>query len=365
MVNNTDQSLKKSASSSGNAKTMAELMAKSGSDLQILQKGQAVTGIIKKLTPGEILMDIGAKGDALVIEFDRQNIENLMAMLKVGDKVTATVISPESEEGFPVLSLRRMLDDSIFSKFQNFINNDESFEVRISEATRGGYFVETNEGIRGFLPSSQVTSTEDLSGQKIQVKILEVDRSKKRVVFSQKAITYLMNIDEIRKLLKSGEKVDANIVNITPYGLFVTIEAKDKKIEGFIHISEVSYDHVDSLSTNYKVGDKIAAVVVEVDSVNRRVNLSIKRTLKDSFLEIESKYKVEDKVKGTVSEVRSRGITLSIEEGISGFIPSEKVPSGKTYKAGDTIEATVTGFDKRRRLVLVSPILTAVPVGYR
>ena len=106
------------------ASSMAELMAKQSQGVQVLQKGQTVTGIIKKLTPQEILMDIGAKGDALVIEFDRQNLENLLALLKVGDRVSATVISAESEEGFPVLSLRRTLDDIIFEKFSKLSWND-------------------------------------------------------------------------------------------------------------------------------------------------------------------------------------------------------------------------------------------------
>ena len=90
-----------SSNKSSPAKSMAELMARSGSNLNVLVKGQMVEGTIKKLTPGEILMDIGAKGDALVIEFDRQKLENLLSILKIGDRVKASVISAESEEGFP------------------------------------------------------------------------------------------------------------------------------------------------------------------------------------------------------------------------------------------------------------------------
>ncbi len=356
------------------AGSMAELMAKQGSNLQVLQKGQAIEGTIKKLTPQEILMDIGAKGDALVIEFDKQNLENLLANLKEGDRVTATVISAESEEGFPVVSLRRTLDDIIFKKFEDLAESDEAFEVEIWEATRGGYFALNKEGVRGFIPSSQVLSGQTLNpGSRIKVKILEYDRPKKRVVLSQKATAYLTNVDSIKKLVKSGDVIEAEVTEVVPYGLFVKISAKGGSssggekdvIEGFVHISEVSYDRVENLGAVYKPQDKIKAQVIEFDTSNRRVNLSIKRTLTDAFVNIKDKYKTEDKITGTVADIKSRGVTLKIEEGVNGFIPSDKIPSGITYEKGQGVEAEVVGFDDRRRVVILSPVLKAVPIGYR
>ena len=369
---------------------MAQLMAKVGSDLQVLQKGQTVTGIIKKLTPQEILMDIGAKGDALVIEFDRQNLENLLALLKVGDRVSATVISAESEEGFPVVSLRRTLDDIIFEKFSKLSKLEEALEIEVIDATRGGYFAQTSEGVRGFLPLSQVIDESgSLTGKKIQVKLLEVDRSKKRVVFSQKALTYILDPDEIRKLIKRDDVVEGEITGITPYSLFLSIRTKkDAKslpagrqvegsrpelVEGFIHISEISYERIDNLESQFKKGDKIRAQVIEVDASNRRVNLSIKRTKKDTFLEAKVKYKPEDKVRGAVIKVSSRGIMIALEEGILGLIPQDKIPHfteasrGKPagYNVGDIINCEVVEIDQRRRVIILSPILKAVPIGYR
>ncbi|OGH12887.1 MAG: hypothetical protein A2776_00805 [Candidatus Levybacteria bacterium RIFCSPHIGHO2_01_FULL_40_10] len=346
---------------------MAELMAKSSSSFQVLQKGQAVTGRIKKLTNTEILMDIGAKGDALVIEYDRQNLENLMSFLKVGDEVTATVISPESEEGFPVLSLRRALDERIFKRFEELVRNEEAFEVEILEATRGGYYAATSEGIKGFLPSSQVEANqEDLVGKKIQVKLLEADRVKKRVVFSQKAINFTTNPDAIKKYLKSGDVVEAEVATVTPYGMYVVIvPQKDIKIEGFIHISEVSHDRVEDLMSKFKTGDTLSAQVTDVDGMNRRVNLSIKKTLKDAFTQVAEKFKKEDKVKGKVKEIKSRGVTVELSDGINGFITSDKIPAGIIYEAGQEVTAEVVDIDSRRRLVMLSPVLKAVPVGYR
>lgn len=335
-------------------------------NVQVLQKGQEVEGIIKKLEPKEILMDIGAKGDALVIEFDKQNMENLMLLLKVGDKVKASVISPESEEGFPVLSLRRTLDDIIYGKFEKLVNSEEAFDVLITESTRGGYYAQTKEGIKGFIPSSQVTDSNNLVDSKIKVKILEFDRPKKRVVFSQKALTFLMNPAAIQKHIKRGEEIEAEVSAVTPYGLYVVFSPeKDIKIEGFVHISEIAYEHVTDLGSKFKVGDKIKAQVIDVDTTNKRVNLSIKKTQKDEFVTVREKYKVEDKVKGTVSDVKTRGVTVKVSDGIRGFIPSDKIPSGKTYEAGQSVDAIIVDFDDRRRVIILSPILKAIPVGYR
>lgn len=360
MTNSTTKLSKTSGS-----KTMAELMAKQGSSIQTIKKGDIVEGVIKKLTPQEILLDIGAKGDALVIEYDKQNLENLLSYLKVGEKVKASVISAESEDGFPVVSLRRTLDDLIFGGFEDLTKNDKSFKVNILDVTRGGYFAETSNGVRGFLPNSQVLSEEDLVGKNLDVKIIEFDRSKKRVIFSQKATFYVMDPDKVQKLVKKDDLVEAIVTSVTPYGIYVAIKKGADTLEGFVHISEISYSRVDNISELYKKGAEIKAVVIDVDRENRRINLSVKKLNKDAFTEIESKYKKEQKVKGVVKSVSSRGATIEIEAGVNGFIPSDKIPNSTSYKIGDSVEAEVSDFDMKRRVIVLSPILKAVPVGYR
>ncbi len=348
------------------AQSMAELMARSGQSLNVLKKGQIIEGTIKKLTSKEILMDIDGKADALVIEYDRQNLENLLSFLKVGDRVQASVISPEAEEGFPVVSLRRTLDDIIFKKFETFVKNEEAFEVEIVEQTRGGYFAQTSVGIKGFLPTSQVVDGQDLVGQKIKVKIIEFDRAKKRVVFSQKAVTFTTSPASIQKHIKSGQVIEVEISSITPYGLYVLITPeKDVKIEGFIHISEIAFERVEDLASRFKVGEKVKAEVLALDETSKRVNLSIKKTLKDVFETIREKYKPEDKISVTVVDVKARGVNVMIEEGIKGLIPSDKIPTGATYTPGQTLQAEVVDIDSRRRVILLSPVLKAVPIGYR
>ncbi|RJP47396.1 MAG: S1 RNA-binding domain-containing protein [Armatimonadetes bacterium] len=351
---------------SSSARTMAELMAGAGKSMTSLQKGAIIEGIVKKLTPQEILLDIGFKSDALVIEYDKKNLENLLAVIKVGDRVKASVISCESEDGYPVVSLRRMLEDSIYHDLEEKYSKGGTVEVEITDSTKGGFFVATEKGIKGFLPASQVLDEKDLLGKKISVQVIELDRKNKRVIFSQKANIYTTSQAGMEKYVKKGEVVETQVSNVSPYGVYVTMSpAPEVIIEGFIHISEVSHQRIENLQELYKKGDKIKAEVLEVDKDSRRVNLSVKRLEKDIFEDVKNKYQKEQKVKGVISEVRLRGVTLEIEPGIFGFIPASKLPSQTVYKTGETIDVEVSDFDMKRHVIVVTPVLKEKPMLYR
>lgn len=363
---NSSQSTKNPSAGSGSATSMAELMARQSSAFNALKKGDMVTGTVKKLTPKEILLDIGYKSDALVIEYDKQNLENLLSLLKVGDTVTASVISPESEEGFPVLSLRRMLEEKVYGALENVFKADTTLKAHVLEVTRGGYFIETDDGIKGFLPNSQLLEGRLTQGDTVEVKVIEFDREKKRVIVSQKATHYLMNAPEIEKYLKRDTVIKGVVTLVTPYGIYLEISPKEGiLIEGFIHISEVSHQRVEGLESKYKVGETLEGQVIGVDSENKRVNMSLKRLEKDTFDDVKVKFKLEETVKGVVTDVKSKGITLSLSDNATGFIASSKIPTGTEYKKDQTIEVEVTGFDEKKRLVLVSPVLMTKVITYR
>lgn len=354
------------SSGKGNATSMAELMARQSSAFNALKRGDIVTGTVKKLTPKEILLDIGYKSDALVIEYDKQNLENLLSLLKVGDKVSASVISPESEEGFPVLSLRRMLEERVYGALETVFKADTTLTAHILEVTRGGYFIETDEGIKGFLPNSQLMEGRLNQGDDVEVKVIEFDREKKRVIVSQKATHYLMNASEIEKYLKRDAVIKGVVTLVTPYGIYLEVSPKEGiLIEGFIHISEVSHQRVEGLEGKFKIGESLEAQVIGIDSDNKRVNLSLKRLEKDNFDEVKKKYKLEETIKGVVSDVKSKGITLMVDKNVMAFISSSKIPTDVEYKKDDSIDIEVTGYDDKKRLILVSPVLKTKVIGYR
>lgn len=355
----------KPQSGSKHATSMADLMASFQSKFKTFKKGDIVEGTVKKLTPEEITLDIGAKSDALVLEFDKKNVENLMKLLKVGDKVRASVLSVESEEGFPVVSLRRTLDDLVYFKLEEFHKKDKPVEVKITESTKGGFFAETPDGERGFLPNSQTIDDPDLVGKTIDVKIIEFDRSKKRLIFSQKATVYLTDPAKIENKFKKDDIVEATITNVSSHGLYVSVEKEGVVVEGFVHISEVSYQRVENLPSLFEKGSRIKVQVVEADRDNRRLNLSLKRLEENTFEDVKVKYKTDQKVKGVVKSIRGKGLTLEIEKNIFGFIPEGKIPSETVYEEGDAVDALVEGYDDKHRMILLTPVLKAKPMIYR
>lgn len=350
------------------ATSMAELLKKVSTQVTNLKKGDLVPGTVTKLTPHEILVDIDAKAEAVVLEKERRLMNSLLASLKVGDKVTVQILNPESDMGYPVVSLRRFLDDIQWKSLDELKNKKEVIEITIDEATKGGFLVSSKDGILGFLPNSHMTFRGDsqaLIGTKTKVVVLELDRLTRRVVFSQKHVTTSADFEKEVKALKTGEKVKTTVLNVAPFGVFVSIPLDAGKMtEGFIHISEVSWENIADLAGLYKAGDSLEAQVIGVDKEARRINLSLKRLGADPFEKLVANYPVEKRVSGTVTSVISAGVLIDLD-GIVGLIKKEKVPPTVTFKTGDTIEAVVEGVDKRTRRILLAPVLQAKPIGYR
>ncbi len=353
---------------------MAELMASHKSPLITLHKGEEIKGVITKLTPSEILLDINAKTEAVVLEKERKYIRAMMSLLKVGDTVTVTVLNPESDTGNSVVSLRKYIDSNMWNKLIETEKNHEKIDVMIKNATKGGYIVETKEGLDGFLPNSHISfqqNTQEIIGSTLNVMIAEIHPETHKLIVSQKTVLGSKDFDELAKSLKIGEKVSVIVAHIAPFGLFLSIQVKDKEkkdtfLDGFIHISEVSWDKVSDLAAIYAIGDTIEAQVVGFDSSAKRVDLSIKRLTNDPFEEILKQYKVDQKVTGTVSKISDTGVVIDMEEeGIEGFIRKEKIPPTTKYEIGQKVTLTVSQTDVKKHRVYLTPVLLEKPLTYR
>jgi small subunit ribosomal protein S1 len=198
------------------------------------------------------------------------------------------------------------------------------------------------------------------------------------------------DFQKLIKNLKVGQKIDAVVSNVAPFGVFLSIPvdpegssrsasgtirtrltersdgAGDSRLaEGFIHISETSWENVENISDLFKIGDKITGVVLGFDKESRRVNLSLKRLTADPFEKKLDEFTPDKKLKGKVTKIISTGVLLDLGNNVSGFIKKEKVPVKTTYKEGQEIDVTVSTVDKKRHRVEVAPVLKAKPIGYR
>lgn len=363
------QNTSSKSQSSSKPLTMAELLAKHQTSLVNVSKGHVLSGTVTKLTSAEILVDIGAKTEAVVLEKDKRILKSLLTSLKIGDKVTVTVLNPESDYGNPVVSLRRFNDDRVWLKLEELKKNKEQVDVTVGELTRGGFLVSTKDGISGFLPNSQTAflqNAQELVDKEIKVSVIELNRPLRKVIFSQKATVAAEDFAKATKSLKVGQEVEATISNVAPFGIFLLIELNDKSlVEGFVHISEISWEKLATIPESYKAGDKLKAQISGFDRESKRVNLSIKNLTQDPFAERLKSYHSDQKVSASVSKVLSSGVLVNLEKGVEGFIKKEKIPPTVSYSEGSQVTATVVEVDDKRHRVILVPVLTEKPIGYR
>ena len=355
-------------STKSKATSMADLMKSVQTKFISPHKGNVLEGTITKLTSSEILVDIGAKTEAVVLEKDKRILRNLLSNLKLGDKVTVSVLNPESDLGNPVVSLRRFIDDRLWVRLNTLQTTKEILDVVVSEVTKGGFLVSTKDGISGFLPNSQTLFTEsgqDLLGKTLKVLIIELNKPLHKIIFSQKSAMGDDDFNQVVKDLKREQKIDSFISNIAPFGIFTSIQIGDKFIEGFVHISEISWEKTENIGKDFKVGDKITAQITGFDKDAKRVNLSLKRLTADPFEEKFKNYTQDKKVEGTVSRITATGVLVDLEEGVEGFIRKEKIPPTVSYNPGSSVIATVSEVDSRKHRVILVPVLKEKPIGYR
>ncbi|HSW88194.1 MAG TPA: S1 RNA-binding domain-containing protein [Candidatus Saccharimonadales bacterium] len=349
------------------ATSMAELLQKQKTAFVSLKKGEIITGKVKKISQSEILLDINAKTEAVVLEKERRLMKQLVHLLKVGDTVTASVLNPESDMGYTVVSLRRFLEDTLWGRLEKAQKTQEKIPVIVLENTKGGFLVETPDGSTGFLPNSHISiaHNQQIVGKTIEVVIVELDRDNKKIVLSQKAVSGGEDFKKAKAVLKTGDKITVTVLNIASFGVFVSVPLDaETSIDALIHISEVSWEKTEDLSKLFTERQKIEAVVIGFDNQAKRVDLSIKRLTADPFDEIMKAFPIDKKVTATVTEVTDQGVLLDLGTA-EGLIKKDKVPPGTTYTSGQSVTATVSQIDARKRKILLVPVLKEKPIGYR
>jgi len=328
------------------------------------EKGQIVKGKIVAISKGEIMVDVGGRAEG-VVSGKETKLEGEKLDKKVGDEILVYVIKGENDLGQIELSIRRTGTARKWFDLQTAQDSDSSVTVQVIEANTGGVIVNIGGGLRGFIPTSQLdnariyplagyTSKEEagkelqsklaeLIGKDIDVKVIEIDREKNRVIFSEKQLTNEQDPDVREATLektKIGDKMKGEVTGIAPFGLFVNAEG----LEGLVHLSEISWDKVANPADFHKVGDKVEVQLIGIDDNGKRIAYSIKRLQRDPWEEIIKKYKVGQHVKGEVTKIVDYGAFVKIDDGLNGLIhiselseklvkdPAKIVELGKEYE---------------------------------
>jgi small subunit ribosomal protein S1 len=351
---------------------MDRLLAGSKVEPTTLKRRQEVEGVITSLGKRLLLLDIGAKTEGIVAGEDATEAAELLAELKVGDKIKAFVKHPENDQGQIVLSLKQAAEAGRWDKYAKLMDKEKEVEVTGLEVNKGGMVVKCGE-MRGFVPTSQfgekhLGKMDDLLNTSFKVKVIEVDKDQNRLIFSEKLVSdskAMAKRHEALEGVKVDEKLVGTVSGIMPFGVFVTVSVGKAKVEGLIHISEISWKKVDDPNTMFKVGQEVNVQVIGIEKKVGKLNLSIKRLSHDPWDDIEKTYAVGTKHKGKVVRSAPYGVFVNFEPGIDGLIHVTNKPVDKEFKVGDEVEVFVEKIDGKNRRMSLGMVLTEVPVGYK
>ncbi len=356
-------------SKSSEPQTMEALLSSTGYQLRGFKRGDIIEGTIISITPSEIAIDIGYKSLGVVSEREMDMAKSLLGVLGVNDKIPVQIVSPETENGQIVLSIRRAGLEKKWQELSGFKEKNEPVEISGVEVTRGGLLVDW-QGLRGFLPVSQLSPErggrpESGVGQKFKVVVLDIDKATNRLVFSEKKARSSRSSADFAKL-KIGQVYDGTVSGLVPFGIFVNLNLPDGGgLEGLVHISEIAWEKVNNPSDYFKIGQKVKVLVISTDQKTGKFNLSIKQLTADPWQELVKKYSSEQQVTGKVSKVTSFGLFVELEKGLEGLVHISKIPPGVEFKENDKITCVVEGIDSAKRKISLALVLKEKPVGYR
>jgi small subunit ribosomal protein S1 len=338
------------------------------SKVSTVKKGQEINANILSISKKGISFNIGAKAHAVLGDREVKEISTYLPYLKIGDNVPVRVISEESKDGFPVVSMQKFFDKGKWDILQDKKSNEEDIDVVCGEYGKGGVFIDFM-GIRGVIPKIQLTTEyldhpEKLEHQKIKVKVLEVDETKNRLVVSQKAAALNISQKELKEKFDSIEmnkEYDAKVLGMSEFGIFCEVDG----VEGLVHISEISWEKVTDASTHVRAGETIKVLVVEKNAEDLKLNLSIKRLLHDPWKEIEDKYPKDKEIKGEVVRKERYGYFVRLEPGVEGLIHISKLTGEEHLEIGSKVKVFIERINPaERRMSLILP-QKEKPVTYR
>jgi small subunit ribosomal protein S1 len=343
--------------------TMDELLA--GSDITSLAAGDVIEGIITSVRKNEIWIDLGAKGVGVVL---RREIGHGQ-VLEPNQSVTVSVIDPEMEEGYALLSMKRAVKDRGWDEVQRIFDEQEVVEISPYDANRGGLLVEL-EGIRGFLPVSQLAAghyprvsgadkdeilqkLNALTNAPLRVRVLDVSRKDNKLIFSEKeAVKGDMQARFAE--LKVSDVVEGIVTGVIDFGAFVNVDG----IEGLIHISEISWERVDNPRNYVKVGETVKAKIIAIDK--DRLSLSLKQMSEDPWLSEVKSFNKGDVVEGKVTRITPFGAFVQLSPSVEALVHvsemsnDEAVDPEKLFQLNEKKEFKVLDVDTENRKIALS-----------
>ncbi len=348
------------------ASLMEQFLNDPSHDYKSLKYGDVMDGVIMHLDREEILVDIGSKSEGIVPSREYSSLSSdERHALAVGDTILVFVVQPENQEGHAVVSIDRARQEKSWRRLQELHEANEVIEAEVTNYNKGGLLVNL-DGVRGFVPASQVTEIRGgdeaskqadmarLIGSSLPLKVIEINRHRNRLILSERqAVQERRDVMKERLIeeLSEGEVRKGRVSSICDFGAFVDIGGAD----GLVHLSELSWSRVRHPSEVLRIGQDVDVYVLGINSQEKKIALSIKRTQAEPWSRVAAAYEVGQLVRGTVTQLANFGAFARIEDGIEGLIHvSELVDDRVTHpkqvvSEGDDLLLRIIRIDPQRR----------------
>jgi len=344
--------------------TPEELIAALEASFKDFKDGDIVDGEVVKIDRDEVLLDIGYKSEGVIPskELSIRHDVDPSQVVKVGDRIEALVLQKEDKEGRLILSKKRAQYERAWGRIEEVMRSGQTITGPVIEVVKGGLILDI--GLRGFLPASlvdlrRVRDLQPYVGQELEAKIIELDRNRNNVVLSRRAFLEESQSEGRKTFLQSlqkGERRKGTVSSIVNFGAFVDLGG----VDGLVHVSELSWKHVDHPQEVVSVGQEVEVEVLDVDLDRERVSLSLKATQEDPWKEFERTSQAGSVITGTVTKLVPFGAFVRVAQGIEGLvhiseISHEHVDSPESVlQVGQEVQVKVIDVDVQRRRVSLS-----------
>ena len=344
--------------------TPEELKQAIEDSLRDFKDGDIVEGTIVKIDRDEVLLDIGYKSEGVIPakELSIRHDVDPNEVVKVGDHVEALVLQKEDKEGRLILSKKRAQYERAWGRIEEVMQSGGTIKGPVIEVVKGGLILDI--GLRGFLPASlvdlrRVRDLHPFVGQELEAKIIELDRNRNNVVLSRRAFLEESQSEGRKKFLESlqkGERRKGTVSSIVNFGAFVDLGG----VDGLVHVSELSWKHVDHPSEVVQVGEEVEVEVLDVDLDRERVSLSLKATQEDPWKEFERRYSAGEIIDGQVTKLVPFGAFVRVAQGIEGLVHISELSDQhvdtpeSVLSVGDQVRVKVIEVDVPRRRISLS-----------
>jgi small subunit ribosomal protein S1 len=328
------------------------------------EEGDVVSGRVVRIDNDEVLVDIGYKSEGVIPSNElsiRKNVDP-HDEVELGEEVDALVLTKEDQDGRLIVSKKRARFEKAWRRIEAAAESGEPVEGTVIEVVKGGLIIDL--GVRGFLPASlvdirRVPNLDEYMGTKIETKVIELNRSRNNVVLSRRAVLEEERKEqrqEILDRLQPGLVVEGQISNIVDFGAFVDLNG----IDGLIHISELSWSHVNHPSEILSIGDTVQVKVLDIDRDRQRISLGLKQTQEDPWQRVVDTYNVGDELEGTVTKVVTFGAFVEILDGVEGLVHISELANHhvenprEVVQPGDDVRVRILEIDSDRRRLSLS-----------